>query len=427
MNLFKLSLRLNGYNIPAARARLRENASKDLHVKVARFHLEHNPFYQDFTGEKTLKSWEALPVLKKRDLQIPLDKRLSEGYHFKNIYKGSTSGSSGKPFTFAKDKFTHALSWASFYDAYDQYNIDLSQDLQARFYGIPLRGRAHYQERFKDFVSGRYRFPIFDLSEWAMMQFLKQFKKSAFTYLNGYTSSILRFSEFLQTQDIVLKEVCPHLKLAIVTSEMLFEKDRKLIQNALGVPVINEYGASETGLIAFENSQNKLIIDDKLLYVEVLDDAGKVLPYGEKGRIVITSLYNKAHPFIRYEIGDLGTLQKDTESGKIYIEKLHGRTSDFVYLPSGKTVPGLAFYYVTKKAMQSTASISEFIVKQTHRDHFIVHYVSIKQLSEKEEKELLYEMIAYLEPGITVNFIRVDQLKRSKSGKLKQFTGLAHP
>jgi phenylacetate-CoA ligase len=42
------------------------------------------------------------------------------------------------------------------------------------------------------------------------------------------------------------------------------------------------------------------------LFVEILDDKGAVLPY-KKGRIVITSLFNKAHPFIRYDIGDIGT------------------------------------------------------------------------------------------------------------------------
>jgi phenylacetate-CoA ligase len=32
------------------------------------------------------------------------------------------------------------------------------------------------------------------------------------------------------------------------------------------------------------------------------------LPYGQEGRIVVTSLFNKAHPFIRYDIGDIGIL-----------------------------------------------------------------------------------------------------------------------
>jgi phenylacetate-CoA ligase len=42
-------------------------------------------------------------------------------------------------------------------------------------------------------------------------------------------------------------------------------------------------------------------------FVEILDDENNVLPYGQEGRIVI-SLFNKAHPFIRYDIGDIGIL-----------------------------------------------------------------------------------------------------------------------
>jgi phenylacetate-CoA ligase len=43
--------------------------------------------------------------------------------------------------------------------------------------------------------------------------------------------------------------------------------------------------------------------------VEILDENGTVLPYGEKGQCN-TSLFNKAHPFIRYDIGDIGILDE---------------------------------------------------------------------------------------------------------------------
>jgi phenylacetate-CoA ligase len=46
-------------------------------------------------------------------------------------------------------------------------------------------------------------------------------------------------------------------------------------------------------------------INAETLFVEILDDKGAVLPYGKKA-VVITSLFNKAHPFIRYDIGDIG-------------------------------------------------------------------------------------------------------------------------
>ena len=88
-----------------------------------------------------------------------------------------------------------------------------------------------------------------------------------------------------------MKEICPSLKICIVTSERLFEKDKILIEEALGVPVVNEYGASEVGLIAFEDKEKNWIVNSEDLYIEILDEHDNILPYGEKGRVVITSLY----------------------------------------------------------------------------------------------------------------------------------------
>jgi phenylacetate-CoA ligase len=47
-----------------------------------------------------------------------------------------------------------------------------------------------------------------------------------------------------------------------------------------------------------------------LFYCEILDENDTVLPWKRRK---ITSLYNKAHPFIRYDIGDLGILEKSTQ------------------------------------------------------------------------------------------------------------------
>lgn len=434
LNLFDLSLRLSGYPIAGARQELQrlqrqgttehERYVEEKKLEIVQYHLKNNPFYANFTGLEHLKSWQELPILTKSNLQQPLENMLSRKYSKKNIYLGKTSGSSGEPFYFAKDKWCHALSWASFYTHYDLRGIDLSGHKQARFYGIPLRGKNRHKEQFKDILSNRYRFPIFNLDLGNFENILLKFKNTSFEYINGYTSSILLFSKFLKDKNIVLKQVCPSLKSCIVTSEMLFETDRQLIHRQLGVPIINEYGASETGLIAFENDQKQLMIDEKLLFVEIVDDAGTVLPYGEKGRIVITSLYNKAQAFVRYAIGDLGILNLDRKTGKLFLQELSGRNNDNVLLPSGKTVPGLAFYYITKTAMEDKANIKEFVVTQTALDHFEITYVSDRPLNKKEEIAVDKAMLDYLEPGLSIVLKRMETLQRSPSGKLKQFNSL---
>ncbi len=306
----------------------------------------------------------------KRDLQQPLNNRLSDGFTTKNVYINKTSGSSGDPFIFAKDKFCHALTWAGFIDRYSWFNLDFNTSKQARFYGIPLNKIGYYKERFKDFLSNRYRFSVFDLSDTQLEKNLNKFKTTKFDYINGYTSSIVQFAKYLQRNNIVLNTICPTLKACIVTSEMLFEEDKILLETQFGIPVINEYGAAELGLIAFQNTKNEWIVNTEDLYVEILDDNDHILPYGEEGRVVITSLYNKAHPFIRYDLGDIGKLSKKSTRTNLLLETLVGRTNDIVLLPSGKKAAGLTFYYVTKTVIEDDGNVKEFIIEQLKLDTF---------------------------------------------------------
>jgi len=362
--------------------------------------------------------------MQKSDLQHPLKERLSDGYSKRKIYVGKTSGSSGHPFIFAKDRFCHALTWAEFIDRYNWIGINLNKSLQARFYGIPLDFYGNLVERFKDRVSLRRRFNVFDLSDQKLERFLVRFKKSNFDYINGYTSSIVLFAKYLEKRQLVLTDICPNLKVCIVTSEKLFENDKNLIETAFGVPVINEYGASEVGLIAFEMSNEEWLVNSESLFIEILDENNRILPYGEEGRIVVTSLYNKAHPMIRYEIGDTGTLSKNSSFKRPILKKLTGRTNDVAILANGKVVPGLTFYYVTKSIIEDAGSIKEFVIIQTHIDRFKIEYVSDHQFSAVQIHKILSAIKIFVGKNLIVDIERKPVLTRNKSGKLKQFTSL---
>jgi phenylacetate-CoA ligase len=196
------------------------------------------------------------------------------------------------------------------------------------------------------------------------------------------------------------------------------------MKKQFGVPIINEYGASELDLIAFQNRNDEWQINSETLFVEILDENNNVLPNGKEGRIVITSLYNKAHSFIRYDIGDIGILDEKSTLKKPILKKLIGRTNDIAILPSGKKSPGLTFYYVTKSIIEDDGNVKEFVVKQTKIDTFDIEYVSQKELDNNQIKTIEKAISTYLENGLHFNFIRKEKLTRSKSGKLKQFVSL---
>lgn len=390
-------------------------------TKIVAFHLENNPFYKEIVGSTTLKNWNDLPILNKQNLQKPLMERLSNGYLPKNIYVNKTSGSSGDPFIFAKDKYCHALTWSSIIYRFGWYTINFNRSFQARFYGIPMDFIGYKKERLKDILSQRFRFSIFDLSDAVLEKILKKFQNKKFDYINGYTSSIVLFAKFLQKKNIVLKEICPSLKVCMVTSEMLFEEDKILLEKQFGIPIVNEYGASELDLIAFENPDGEWQVNSETLFVEILDENNQPVPYGKEGRIVITSLFNKAHPFIRYDIGDIGILDEKSTLKKPILKKLIGRTNDVAILPSGKKSPGLTFYYVTKSIIEDDGNVKEFIIKQTKIDTFEIEYVSDVELNLAQIQKIEEAIALYLEPNLKFSFIRKKALERSNRGKLKQF------
>ncbi|NJW51998.1 phenylacetate--CoA ligase family protein [Salinimicrobium sp. CDJ15-91] len=434
MNWFSLSLQLNRFPIKKAKNVLEEIKAipeseyghyvQEKQREIVSYHLKHTAFYREFFGSNSYASWEAVPVMKKGDLQRPLEQRFSSSYNSKNTYIGKTSGSSGHPFIFAKDRFCHALSWAEFNDRYQWYGLDLDRSVQARFYGIPLDRFGYYKERLKDRFGFRYRFPIFDLSDAKMEEFLEDFRKKDFDYINGYTSSIVLFAKFLKKKGLVLKEICTNLRLCIVTSEMFFEEDKFLLEKVFGVPVVNEYGASELGLLAFQNPEEEWILNSETMFVEILDAEGNAVPAGVEGRIVVTSLYNKAHPFIRYDLGDTGALAPGSSLKKPILERLLGRTNDVARLPSGKVVPGLTFYYVTKSVIENDGHVKEFIVQQTAPSSFTIFYVSENELETAKKEEIKAAMAKYLEEGLKLKFEHKKFLNRSKRGKLKQFESL---
>ena len=174
----------------------------------------------------------------------------------------------------------------------------------------------------------------------------------------------------------------------------------------------------------YQNINNQWQINSETLFIEILDEENNILSNGKEGRIVITSLYNKAHPFIRYDIGDVGILDEKSTFKKPILKKLIGRTSDVAILPSGKKSPGLTFYYVTKSIIEDDGNVKEFVVKQTKIDTFEVDYVSELELTKNQILTIEKAIAKYLESGLTFTFKRKEKLERSKSGKLKQFVSM---
>lgn len=419
MNLFEKILQFKGYPFKQAQAELSglQAMSADQFInwqqarawQQVRFHHQFNPLYRKLSGNILPDRWEDLPIVTKKDLQEPLDTIITKGVHLKNCHTGNTSGSTGTPFFFAKDKMTHAMTWAVIANRYSWYGLTFAAG-QARFYGIPKELLANKIEVLKDRLMNRERFSVFDLSDKAMEQFIYRFRNNRFDYIYGYTSALVMFARYLISKGITIKEICPSVNICISTSETATPEDHEILQRGFGVPHIREYGLSETCITAFDAPDGNWKLTEETLLTET-----------NEGKILSTSLYNTALPMIRYETGDIGSIDNTRIGIHRILQQLHGRTNDMVILPSGKKAAGLTFYYISRSILESSGVLKEFIIRQTKPNQFIFDIVADRDLTTEEGELVKQKISLYLEPGLDIILNKVQSIERTVSGKLKHF------
>lgn len=381
--------------------------------KIAKYHYENNTFYRQLLGESFPSSWDELPIIQKSDFQISLDEVISRPYRSKRLYTNKTSGSSGQPFTFVKDYYTQARVWAYKKLFFQMHGVDLGAR-EAKFYRAEKKGKKRAVEIVKDFILNRHRFSVAEMNDESFSKWLNVFRSERFEYIYGYTSAIVLFSRYIIQQDIVLKDICPTLKTVIVTSETCTLEDKEVIKKAIGLDVRNEYGTADVGLIGYECQEGNIHLAEENIYVELDDD----------GELIITDLFNKAFPFIRYRLGDLAVISdKQCACGdkNRYLSEFQGRSNDMVILTNHKKISGYAFYQELRPILEKPGILKEFYIRQTAFGEMELDVITEKEYPQNIVDELQHRSDEFLGEPVKIKFNYKSSIERPVSGKLKHF------
>ncbi len=136
------------------------------------------------------------------------------------------------------------------------------------------------------------------------------------------------------------------LRAGIFGAEPWTENMRKEIESRMGIDAYDIYGLSEVigpGVSCECSEKSGLHVFEDHFYVEVIDpETGEVLPEGEKGEIVYTSLTKEACPVIRYRSRDISRIYRDAcKCGRtlIKMEKVTGRSDDMLIIRGVNVFP----------------------------------------------------------------------------------------
>lgn len=171
---------------------------------------------------------------------------------------------------------------------------------------------------------------------------MKDFKP---TILCGTPSYILHLAEVADDMGVDFKDL--FFKSGIFGAEPWTENMRQELESKLHLKAVDIYGLSEIigpGVsIECKEEQKGLHVFEDHFIVEIIDpETGEVLPYGESGELVFTSLTKEAFPVIRYRTRDISSLNPTPcACGRTFVRmtKPAGRTDDMLIIRGVNVFP----------------------------------------------------------------------------------------
>ncbi|MFI3228841.1 MAG: phenylacetate--CoA ligase [Bacillota bacterium] len=292
-------------------------------------------FYQekfagiDVDAINSQEDFEKLPFTWKGDLRdaYPLGLMATEEENIVRIH--SSSGTTGTPVIIpytAKDVEDWAIMFARCYEMVGITNMDRIHITPG--YGLWTAGIGFQAgaERLGSMV-----IPMGPGNTDKQLRMMMDMKSTVLCATSSYA--------LLLAEEIAKRGVGDQifLKKGVIGSERWGEKMRKRIAGELGVSLYDIYGLTEIygpGIAISCDEDKGMHYWDDYLYIEIVNPkTGEVLPHGEIGEIVITTLKKEGAPLIRYRTHDLSRIMVgECPCGSKYprLDMILGRTDDMV-------------------------------------------------------------------------------------------------
>lgn len=364
---------------------------------------------------QTVEDLKKLPTITKADVRGNIEGLKS--CSGPSLFSVKTSGSTGSPLKFYKDRTASAYSYAAMYRGLGWHGIDICER-EAYLWGIPITRKERGVARLRDFVLNRFREKKFNMSDDVFADFYKKMKRRKPGLLSGYSTFLYEFSCFIKRNGLDVASIRP--KIVKYTAEMMYEFQRECIEQVFECPVVGEYGSAEIGVMAFQcaNRNYHVISDCCVLEFEAREDEGLY-------EIVATNLNARGFPLVRYRTGDLvetpGFSYCSCGLPFPVMGPMIGRSADMVITPEGKKIHCNIFSYIIKYLLEKNYDIEQLLFVQESTSLLTIKvppaFYGNKNL-EKEISDVIYERIS---PMLKVSYEKLIAEDKIRKGKLRYF------
>lgn len=381
---------------------------------------DRSPFYAkkfegiDLGDVQTQADFETLPFSEKADLRDAYPLGLAAVPESEIVRIHSSSGTTGTPVIIPYTQ-QDVIDWAvQFARCYEMAGITKDDRIQITpGYGLWTAGIGFQlgAERL-----GAMAVPMGPGNTDKQIRFMKDMQSTVLCATSSYA--------LLLAEEIAKRGVRDELNLkrAVIGSERWGHKMRQRIANELGVKIYDIYGLTEVygpGIGVSCDYECGMHVWDDYCYFEIVDPkTGKVLPDGEIGELVITTLRKEGAPLVRYRTHDLSRIiPGECECGSPFprIDTLIGRTDDMVKVKGVNIFPA----QIEEIIKFTDGASSEYQVMIDHlegKDIMTVFFETDASVEDREQIERNMESIFKGKLGMTPNAkaVAIGELPRSE-------------
>lgn len=228
-------------------------------------------------------------------------------------------------------------------------------------------------------------------------------------HLRGYVGSLYLLARYCLERGISF----PSIESINPISENLYAFQRETMEHAFGCPVFEEYCCNDGGACAWE-------CDEHLGLHYCMERA---VIEEHDGEMIVTDLWNKAMPFIRYQNGDrVNFLKQECPCGRqLPLIRVHGRANDVIITPSGPLAATYLMFHGVKyndpKHFRSGFRAIQYVQKP---GYLLEIYAVLNEWCSRDEIQKFLREVESITHGMHVTLHEVDDLPASPKGK-RQF------
>lgn len=350
-------------------------------TKNIKFYFDYSSRYKLPNKIKSLNDLNQFPVINKDQL---INFFANKKNRFYLRYQIKTGGSTGKPASFPFNSEDQKSSYLRSYLGRSKLGINPFDPTvliwgHSHLFEKNFIGRfKHFFRKFKDLQLNILRLSAYNMSDDSIDYYIKNIKTQNIKFLIGYTSCIVKIANrLIELND---NHIFSRLKSVVVTAENVDEADIKLIERAFNVNCDIEYGSAEAGVLGYSDNSSKKInfFWDDYIYQK-----------NHNNNLVITSIYDRYFPLIRYDTEDI-IKSNDSQASLLFTNKIIGRSNDNLEIEVNSKkiiVHSELFTHILK----SIDDIKDFLIiqkKQNIEINYVSNNIDIREIFFKKlEKE----------------------------------------